>query len=80
MCSDEITANGWTSMPVNAAAIFGDRPFINKPEALSLRDIKFPFDDPTVARTLKYAKDTLHPKTFNHSMRVYFYGMFADGP
>jgi cyanamide hydratase len=78
MCHDEIAANGWTSMPVDAGAIFGDRPFINKPESLSLSDINFPFDEPTVVRTLKYAQDTLHPKTFNHSMRVYFYGKLAD--
>ncbi|PLB49190.1 cyanamide hydratase [Aspergillus steynii IBT 23096] len=75
MCNQEIAANGWTSTPANAGAIFGDRPFINKPEALSLDAIQFPFDDPVVAKTLKYAKEILHPETFNHSMRVYFYGM-----
>lgn len=75
MCHQEIAANGWTSTAANAGAIFGDQPFINKPNALCLADIKFPFDDPTVAKTLKYAKETLHSETFNHSMRVYFYGM-----
>ncbi|KAH8431617.1 putative cyanamide hydratase [Aspergillus melleus] len=75
MCQQETAANGWTSMPANAGAIFGDQPFINKPEPLPLSEIKFPFDDPTVAKTLEYAKKTLHPETFNHSMRVYFYGM-----
>lgn len=75
MCHQEIAANGWTSTPANAGAIFGDQPFTNKPESLYLTDIKFPFDDPTVAKTLKYSKETLHPETFNHSMRVYFYGM-----
>ncbi|KAJ5192618.1 hypothetical protein N7449_008760 [Penicillium cf. viridicatum] len=75
MCHQEIAANGWTSTAANAGAIFGDQPFINKPESLCLTEIKFPFDDPTVAKTLKYAKETLHPETFNHSMRVYFYGM-----
>ncbi|KAJ5922290.1 hypothetical protein N7516_009993 [Penicillium verrucosum] len=75
MCHQEIAANGWTSTAANAGAIFGDQPFINKPDALCFTDIKFPFDDPTVAKTLKYAKETLHAETFNHSMRVYFYGM-----
>lgn len=75
MCHQEIAANGWTSTAANAGAIFGDRPFINKPNALCLTDIKFPFDDPTVTKTVKYAKETLHLETFNHSMRVYFYGM-----
>jgi cyanamide hydratase len=75
MCVQEIAANGWTSMPANAGAIFGDQPFINKPESLPLSEIAFPFDDPTVAKALKYAKEKLHPETLNHSMRVYFYGM-----
>lgn len=77
MCNQEIASNGWTCTPADAGAIFGDRPFINKPEALSLDDIKFPYDDPIVSKTIKYAKETLHPETFNHSMRVYFYGMLA---
>lgn len=77
MCHQEIAANGWTSVPANAGAIFGDYPFITKPEPLALSDIKFPFDDPTVAKTLKYAREKLHPETFNHSMRVYFYGMLG---
>ncbi|CAG8135454.1 unnamed protein product [Penicillium olsonii] len=75
MCHHDTAANGWTSMPANAGAIFGDQPFINKPEPLSLGGIKFPFEDPTVAKTLEYAKKTLHHETYNHSMRVYFYGM-----
>ncbi|KAJ6112118.1 hypothetical protein N7523_008179 [Penicillium sp. IBT 18751x] len=75
MCQQETQANGWTSMPANAGTIFGNKPFINQPGPLSLEDIKFPFDDPVVAKTLTYAKKTLHPETFNHSMRVYFYGM-----
>lgn len=62
-------------MPANAGAIFGDQPFINKAQYLSLSNIAFPFDNPTVAKTLKYAKEVLHAETFNHSMRVYFYGM-----
>lgn len=77
MCHQDVAANGWTSMPANAGAIFSDRPFINKPDELLLSDIKFPSDDPVVSKTSKYAKEVLHPETFNHSMRVYFYGMFA---
>jgi cyanamide hydratase len=77
MCQDEVAINGWTSTPADAGAIFGDQPFINKPEPLSLDDVKFPFEDPIVAKTLTYARGILHPETFNHSMRVYFYGMLA---
>ncbi|KAJ6109348.1 cyanamide hydratase [Penicillium sp. IBT 16267x] len=75
MCHPEVAANGWTSTPANAGAIFVDRPFINKPDELFLSDIKFPIDDPVVSKTLKYVKEVLHPETLNHSMRVFFYGM-----
>ncbi|KAM3497529.1 hypothetical protein MY10362_009124 [Beauveria mimosiformis] len=75
MCQNELEANGWTSMPANAGSIFGDKPFLNEPGPLSLKDIEFPLFEPAVAKTMEYAKKTLHPETFNHSMRVYFYGM-----
>ncbi|BCS25530.1 putative cyanamide hydratase [Aspergillus puulaauensis] len=75
MCHDESAVNGWTAMPANAGLIFGSEPYINKPTALPLSEIPFPSEDPVVAKTLKYAKEKLHPETLNHSMRVYFYGM-----
>jgi cyanamide hydratase len=74
MCQHEIASNGWTSMPVDAGVIFGDKPFINEPENLFISEIKFPSDDPVVAKTFDYAKKVLHPAAFNHSMRVYYYG------
>ncbi|CAG9982217.1 unnamed protein product [Clonostachys byssicola] len=76
MCQhDEVGQNGWTSTPANAGVIFGDRPFINEPGALSLKDIEFPHADPVVQKTYDYAKASLHAETFNHSMRVYHYGI-----
>ncbi|KAH2660927.1 hypothetical protein LV164_003321 [Aspergillus fumigatus] len=75
MCQNEVEVNGWTSMPANAGAIFDGRPFINVPEALSVEEIKFPVDDPIVEKTMRYAKAALPTETFNHSMRVYYYGM-----
>ncbi|KAK1597279.1 cyanamide hydratase family HD domain-containing protein [Colletotrichum navitas] len=75
MCQDEATLNGWTAVPVDAGRIFGDLPFLNEPSPVSIRDISFPSDDPVVAQTLRYAKERLHAETFNHSMRVFYYGM-----
>ncbi|UPK95586.1 hypothetical protein LCI18_006521 [Fusarium solani-melongenae] len=75
MSQDEVGANGWTSTPADAGAIFGDRPYINEPGSLSIKDIKFPSDDPIVAKTVDYVKARLHTETFNHSMRVYYIGM-----
>ncbi|CAH0057759.1 unnamed protein product [Clonostachys solani] len=76
MCQhDEVDQNGWTSTPANAGVIFGDRPFINEPAPLSFEEIEFPHADPVVKKTSDYAKAALHAETFNHSMRVYHYGM-----
>ena len=75
MCHDEVKANGWTSVPANAGAIFKDLSFLERVAVIQLDDIKFPYDDPVVAKSLQYAKTVLHPETLNHSMRVYYYGM-----
>lgn len=78
MCQDEAKLNGWSSMPADAGIIFGDRPFINEPGPISVNEINFPVHDPVVAKTSDYAKAVLHPETFNHSMRVYYYGMYFE--
>lgn len=65
-------------MPANAGAIFGDQSFINEPGPLSINDIEFPRADLVVSKTVDYAKTVLHPETFNHSMRVYYYGMYIQ--
>lgn len=75
MCKDEVGQNGWSSMPADAGAIFGEKPYINEPGPLSLKEVAFPYSDSVVAKTLDYAKAILHAETFNHSMRVYYYGM-----
>ncbi|KAH8705379.1 hypothetical protein BGW36DRAFT_421941 [Talaromyces proteolyticus] len=76
MCQNEVGINGWTSMPADAGAIFGGQPFINEPRSLSIDEIKFPSDHSIVEKTLQYVKRVLHPETFNHSMRVYYYGKY----
>ncbi|CAG8005461.1 unnamed protein product [Penicillium salamii] len=75
MCQHEVAQNGWTSTPADAGAIFGDRPYINQPGPLSIKELEFPFHDTVVVKTLDYAKTVLHPETLNHSMRVYHYGL-----
>ncbi|KAL2801844.1 cyanamide hydratase [Aspergillus granulosus] len=78
MCQDEIKANGWTSMPANAGAIFKDQSFIEKAVSMDLDTVKFPYNNAVVAKTLEYARAVLHPETLNHSMRVYYYGMVVS--
>ncbi|KAL7808381.1 hypothetical protein V8C26DRAFT_296612 [Trichoderma gracile] len=73
MLSDEIKQNGWTSVPLDPSKLFGGEPFKNRPEPLLVSDIKFPDDDPIVAKIQSYAKERLPIQTFNHSMRVFYF-------
>jgi cyanamide hydratase len=72
--SDEVARNGWTSVPVDLAALLGGKSYIHEPTPLLVDDIKFPDDDPVVAKVQKYARERLPPKVFNHSMRVFYFG------
>lgn len=73
MSSSDIAANGWTAVPVDAAKIFGNRPYINEPEYIDVQSIEFPDDDQIVKKTQQHAKDKLLKQTYNHSMRVYYW-------
>lgn len=77
MSTDEIAQNGWTALPLDPSKLFGGKPFRNAPGQLLVSDIKFPEDDSIVAKVQSYAKEKLPIQTYNHSMRVFYYGMEA---
>ncbi|KAK3318952.1 hypothetical protein B0H66DRAFT_253790 [Apodospora peruviana] len=68
-----VALHGWTPVPRDANAILKSRPYLHKPTPLLVRDIKFPSDDPLVAKVQAYAKEKLSPQTYNHSMRVFYF-------
>ncbi|KAF7531013.1 hypothetical protein G7054_g9314 [Neopestalotiopsis clavispora] len=70
----DIAKHGWTPVPVDASEIFGKKPYRNEPPAVSANEIPFPSDDPIVAKVQAYAKEHLPQPTYNHSMRVYYFG------
>ncbi|KAL7624901.1 hypothetical protein AAE478_004115 [Parahypoxylon ruwenzoriense] len=72
--ADDLVKHGWNAVPVDANAILKGKPYINKPSVYSVKDTPFPSDDPIVAKVQEYAKDHLIEQTFNHSMRVYYWG------
>lgn len=72
---DSIALHGWTAVPVDAKAILNGKPYINKPEPLLVKDIPFPSDDPIVAKVRDYVQEKLPQPAFNHSMRVYYFGI-----
>jgi len=72
-----IAEHGWTCVPLDADVIFGGAPYLIKPVHIHVKDIKFPEDDPVVVRAQRYAQDTLPIETYNHSIRVYYWGMIV---
>lgn len=70
-----IALHGWTAVPVDAAAVLQGKPYLNPPTPLLAKDIPFPSSDPLVSRVQKYAKEQLPPQTYNHSMRVFYWGI-----
>ncbi|KAH8911140.1 cyanamide hydratase [Coniochaeta sp. PMI_546] len=73
--TDTVALHGWTAVPRDAKVLLTGKPYINKPESLLVKDIKFPSEDPIVAKIREYAQEKLSPQTFNHSMRVYYFSM-----
>ncbi|KPM37976.1 hypothetical protein AK830_g8607 [Neonectria ditissima] len=76
MESTQVRENGWTAVPVDASRILNGKPFIHQPQALTVDEITFPFHDGTVASVQAYVKTHLPRQTFNHSMRVYYFGNY----
>ena len=76
---DTVALHGWTAVPVDAKAILQGKPYLHKPGPVLVKDIKFPSDDPIVAKVHDYAKEKLPLPTFNHSMRVFYWCMYFLG-
>lgn len=71
--SDSTEQHGWTAVPRSLEKLIGSRKDA-RPTPLSVEDIPLP-DSALVQEVTKYAKEHLPSETFNHSMRVYYYGM-----
>ncbi|TWU71965.1 hypothetical protein ED733_001531 [Metarhizium rileyi] len=74
MTSSEVLLNGWSAVPADAGKLFNGNTYKNTPTPLKVHDINFPSDDPIVVKVQDYAREKLPAKTYNHSMRVYYYG------
>ncbi len=74
--SDPVAEHGWTAVPLDPNAIFKGKPYLNPPTPLLVRDMPFPSDDPIVVQAQQYAKEQLPQQTYNHGMRVYYWGRY----
>lgn len=70
--SDEKAVHGWTAVPRDTAILLRD---VNKIDstALTVEHILLP-QSRLAKEVMAYAKKELNEQTFNHSMRVYYYG------
>lgn len=72
--NDPVAEHGWTAVPLDAEAIFQGKPYLHEPGPILVKDIHFPSDDPIVVKAQQYAREHLPAQTFNHSMRVFYWG------
>ncbi|RDW62476.1 hypothetical protein BP6252_11909 [Coleophoma cylindrospora] len=73
---EAIKLYGWQALPVEPKLKkwLGDKKFVKEPVPQLCADVTLP-DTPVVKACLEYAQAELPPHTFNHSMRVFYYGM-----
>lgn len=70
--SDAIQAYGWAAKPRDPTIFLREK--VHKdPVPQTVESIRLP-DTPLAKRLLEYAKQKLNTGTFNHSMRVFYYG------
>jgi len=70
--SQGFAANGWTAVPRSQTKVVATLTDPT-PASIVVDDIKIP-DSEVARKTYEYAKKELPAKTFNHSMRVFYYG------
>lgn len=70
---DATLEHGWTTVPRSLEKLVNSRKSPRQSTPLTTDDIFLP-DSELVQQVSKYAKDRLPAETFNHSMRVFYYG------
>jgi len=73
--NDPATLYGFTAVPANSAGLLPEsKTKVNDPKPVTVAETPIP---PTAlaSRIQAYARSKLPPQTFNHSMRVYHYGL-----
>ena len=71
--TDPILTHGWTALPRDVSVLLDGKKNIREPEPMTVESILLP-ETALVKEVLEYARKELSEETFNHSMRVYFYG------
>ena len=72
--SNPLKDYGWESVPRSFETLLASRPEIKKAEPVKVEEIEFP-DTKLAKAVVEYAQKELPEPTFNHSKRVFYYGM-----
>lgn len=70
--NDHLTRNGWAAVPRDFTKSLANIDK-NTHAELSVKNVTLP-ESEIVRKTYEFAKEQLPEKTFNHSMRVVYYG------
>ena len=76
--SDPLETYGWTAVP-RSQSKFLDSVKPKPATKITTSDITVP-SSPVAQKVYEYAKAQLPEKTFNHSMREYYYGKYCHSP
>lgn len=76
MANQAIVSYGWTAVPRDIEALLSQSTASGEAKPISASSIKVP-DTPLSKAVYEYAKKELAIEPFNHSMRVYYYGMLC---
>jgi len=71
---EQIKEYGWTALSCDPQKWGGIVKYHKEPVPQLVADVVVP-DTPIVKAAMEYVKNELPPHTFNHSMRVFYYGM-----
>ena len=72
--SEAIRLYGWAAKPRDPAVFLEEKKNATVPVPQTVDSIKLP-DTPIAKAVLDYARKELNSETFNHSMRVFYYGV-----
>ena len=68
--------HGWITQPRDVSVFLGDKNRLKEPAPQTVDSITLP-TTPLAKAVLEYARKELGEETFNHSMRVYYYGTLS---
>ena len=71
--ADPVPTYGWTALPRDPSVILHGKENVKDPQPVKVADVQLP-DTDLAKKVLEYARKELREETFNHSMRVYYYG------